>query len=76
MSFLERLVPAPLTSVALLLLWLLLSRSTSAGQFVMGLVLGLAVPHLTSELRPSRVRVRHPLLIARFVLKVGWDVVC
>ena len=35
-TFLERLVPAPLLSAALLALWLVLARSTSLGQVSSG----------------------------------------
>ncbi len=73
MSWLARLVPAPLASAALLALWLALARSVSAGQLVLGVVLALAVPLLTSRLR-TKSRVRRPLVVVRFVLTVGRDV--
>jgi multicomponent K+:H+ antiporter subunit E len=73
-NLLKKLVPAPLTSCALLALWLLLARSASVGQVLVGLVLALAVPVLTSNLRPTRVRVRRPLVVVRFVLRVARDV--
>jgi multicomponent K+:H+ antiporter subunit E len=71
---LKKLVPAPPTSAALLVLWLVLARSASAGQILLGLALALVVPLLTSKLRPTTVRVRRPLVAARFVLTVGYDV--
>ncbi len=74
MSFLERVLPAPLLSAALWALWLVLARSTSAGHIVLGLSLALAVPILTSKLRATKVRVRRPLVVARFILVVGRDV--
>lgn len=74
MTLLRRLVPAPLLSAALLALWLALARSTSAGQLLLGLALALAVPRLTAKLRLAAVRVRHPLVVARFILRVGGDV--
>jgi multicomponent K+:H+ antiporter subunit E len=74
MSSFRRLLPAPLTSAALLALWLVLARSVSAGQLLLGLALALAMPVLTSSLRPTTVRVRRPLVIVRFILKVGYDV--
>ena len=74
MTFLKKLAPAPLSSVALLVLWLALARSTSLGQVLVGLGLALAVPILTSNLRPTKVRVRRPLVVVRFVLRVGLDV--
>jgi multicomponent K+:H+ antiporter subunit E len=72
---LRKLAPAPLSSAALLVLWLALARSTSLGQVLVGLALALAVPILTSKLRITNVRVRRPLVIARFILRVGYDVV-
>ncbi len=74
MSVFTKLVPAPLMSAALLAMWLVLARSTSVGQILLGLSLALVVPFLTSRLRPTRVRVRHPLVVTRFILVVGYDV--
>lgn len=71
---LKRLVPAPLTSAALLALWVVLARTVSVGQLLLGLLLAFGVPILTSGLRPTKVRVRRPLVIARFILRVGYDV--
>lgn len=74
MTFLGKLVPAPLLSVALLALWLVLARSASLGQVLLGLALALAVPILTSSLRPTHVHVRRPLVAARFIVRVACDV--
>lgn len=68
-------MPDPLLSVALLVLWLLLARSTSPGQIVLGLGLAFAVPLMTARLRPTTFRVRRPLVVARFLATVGRDVV-
>jgi multicomponent K+:H+ antiporter subunit E len=73
-NFLQKLVPAPLTSAALLALWLVLARSASAGPLLVGLLLGLGLPLLTSSLRPTTVRVSRPLVVVRFILRVGRDV--
>jgi multicomponent K+:H+ antiporter subunit E len=70
----KKLVPAPLSSAALLVLWLVLARSTSLGQVLVGLVVALSVPLLTASLRPSVVSVRRPLVALRFVLAVSHDV--
>ena len=74
MTLLGKVVPAPLTSAALLALWLALARSASAGQLVLGIALALGVPLFTSGLRPTAVRVRRPLVVVRYVLTVGLDV--
>ncbi len=74
MILLRRLVPAPMLSAILLVLWLLLSRSWSSGHLLLGAVLGLAIPLLTTRLRLTRPRVRRPLVVARYVAVVVWDV--
>ena len=74
MTLLKKLVPAPLLSAALLALWLVLAREASVGQIALGLLLALVVPLLTAHLRPTKVRVRRPAVIARFILRVGYDV--
>jgi multicomponent K+:H+ antiporter subunit E len=61
-------------SSALFALWLLLARSVSAGQLLIALGLALALPLVTSKVRPH-VRVRRPWVIARFIATVGYDVV-
>lgn len=74
MTGLQRLVPAPVTSAALLGMWLALARGVSAGQVTLGLLLALIVPLLTVSLRPTTVRVKRPRVIVRFILTVGYDV--
>jgi multicomponent K+:H+ antiporter subunit E len=72
--FVQRLLPTPLLSAALLALWLALAREVTLGQVLLGLTLGIVVPIATAKLRPTPVRVRRPLTVARFILRVGHDV--
>ena len=74
MRLLRKLLPAPLTSAALFAVWLVLARSTSAGQLLIALGLAISVPMLTADLRPTRVRVRRPLVVLRYITMVGGDV--
>ena len=71
----KRILPTPLLSLALLALWLLLNRSLSAGNLILGTVLALAIPLLTAGLRPMRVRVRRPTMILRLAFNVMVDTV-
>ncbi len=71
----KRIVPAPLLSLALLGLWLLLNRSVSAGNLVLGGILALAIPLLTAGLRPLPVRIRRPGTVLRLALSVMADTV-
>ena len=69
----KRLVPAPLLSVLLFVLWLLLNRSLDTGQLLLALLLALVIPVLSSGLRPLPVRIRHPLVVLRLMLSVAAD---
>lgn len=71
----KRILPAPVLSLALLALWLLLNRSVSAGHIVLGGVLALAIPLLTAGLRPVPVRIRAPGAVLRLALTVMADTV-
>ncbi|MDR0182070.1 Na+/H+ antiporter subunit E [Lysobacter arvi] len=75
MTFLRRIVPLPGLSLALLALWLLLARSASAGQLALGLLVALAIPVLVAKFWPVTTRVRRPLTILRYALRVCGDVV-
>ncbi|AVS88225.1 Na+/H+ antiporter subunit E [Paracidovorax avenae] len=69
----KRLFPAPLLSVALAGMWLLLNHSVSAGQLILAAIVGVAIPLLTRGLRPVPVRVRRPGAILRLALSVMVD---
>jgi len=70
----KRLLPAPLLSASLFVLWLVLNQSVSAGHLLLAAVLSILVPRLTTRLRPGRPRVRRPGLLLRLILTVGIDV--
>ncbi|MFA7094908.1 MAG: Na+/H+ antiporter subunit E [Gammaproteobacteria bacterium] len=48
----KRWLPAPLTSAALLLTWLLLNQSVAPAHLLLGTLLAIAVPLLTRPLQP------------------------
>ncbi|WP_084360588.1 Na+/H+ antiporter subunit E [Hydrogenophaga palleronii] len=71
----RRLFPAPLLSLALIALWLVLNNSYGLGQWIMAVVLGVAVPLLTQSLRPTPVRFSHPWVAFKLFMSVGRDVI-
>ncbi len=71
----RRLLPAPLLSAALIVLWLVLNQSLSTGHLALAAVLGLGAPALLAPLRPARPRIRRPFTLARLILAVGHDVI-
>lgn len=69
----KRLLPSPLLSFFLFLLWLLLNQSVSAGNLLLAAILAILAPRLTIQLRPSPVRIRRPLSILKLVTLVTAD---
>lgn len=71
----RRWFPAPLLSVFLLALWLLLNQTVAFGQVLLGVALAIYGPYATAALRPTTARVRRPLAILRLLGRVGVDIV-
>lgn len=70
----KRLFPAPLLSLSLWALWLVLNLSVSPGNLILGALLGFLAPLLMAPLRPMPVRIRRPWTIIRLIGRVGIDV--
>ena len=71
----KKLLPAPLLTAALIVMWLVLNHSVSLGQIMLAVLFGVAAPALLAPLRPTRTRIRHPLTVLRLILVVGHDVI-
>jgi multicomponent K+:H+ antiporter subunit E len=63
----RRFLPHPLLTVTLVILWLLLVNQLSAGHVVLGALLGWLIPFATSSFWPEQIRIRHPLVLLRFL---------
>lgn len=72
---LTRLLPHPILSIALLLVWLGLVNTVSLGNILLGTFLGLVVPLITEPYWPDRPKIRKPLKIAEYMLVVLWDII-
>lgn len=71
----RRWFPAPLLSVFLLGLWLLLNQTFAPGHVLLGAALAIYAPIATASLRPTPVRVRRPLAVLRLLGRVAVDIV-
>jgi multicomponent K+:H+ antiporter subunit E len=83
-TLLQRCLPRPLSSALLVLTWLILTNSVTAGQVILAAALALTLPLLLQQLMhrqllrrslwtPSR-RIHRPLLLLRFSLTVLMDI--
>lgn len=71
----NRVIPTPLLSLGLFAMWLILVRTIEPGQLLLGLIVAIAAPLLLQRLRPRAGPLRHPLVLARLLLRVGADVI-
>lgn len=70
----SRVLPHPLLSLALLLMWLLLNASVAPATLFAGVVIGLIVPFSMKALQPERPRIRAPRAMMRLAGLVIVDI--
>jgi multicomponent K+:H+ antiporter subunit E len=73
MTLLRTILPAPITSGAVFVLWLVLARSAQVADVAFAVLLAFLVPIITSGLRIRGVVIRKPLAVVRFVAIVFVD---
>lgn len=72
---LRTLVPHPLLSLTLILVWLGLVNTFTLGNLILGAAFGLIIPMLTAAYWPNRPDIGRPLKIVEYFLIVIWDIV-
>ncbi len=71
----ERLVPHPLLSLTLTLVWLGLVNTFTLGNLILGVAIGLIVPMATAPYWPDRPKVGRPMKVVEYAVVVLWDIV-
>lgn len=69
------LLPHPLLTLLLALVWTLLQNEVSAGMVVFGLILGVIIPRITAVWWPERPRQIKVGRMIAYILLVMWDIV-
>ncbi|MFC3096097.1 Na+/H+ antiporter subunit E [Alteromonas sediminis] len=75
MSMLARLVPMPLHSFMLLIVWLMINASLSVGHILLGTLLGIIIPLLCAPLKVPQPSIKKPLKVVSYVLLVIKDII-
>jgi multicomponent K+:H+ antiporter subunit E len=70
-----KLFPRPLQSLILLVVWLLLNNSLSAGHIVLGSVLAILIPLLTRPMMEDHPVLKRPLLACKYALVLLKDII-
>ena len=72
----KRWLPQPLLSLFLWSVWLLLVNSLAPGQLLLGALLALTLPLLTSRFWPERPRSIHKTWkVLRYIVVLLWDII-
>lgn len=75
MSIMSRLVPMPLHSIMLLIVWLMINSTLSLGHIILGSILGICIPLLCGPLRVPQRTVKKPLKAVVYMAIVLKDVI-
>jgi len=68
-------LPAPILSLAVFVVWLLLVATVEPAHLLLAAVLALALPLVAQRLRNEHAHMQRPLVAARLGLRVLWDIV-
>ena len=71
----KRLLPHPVLSLLLVVVWCLLTNSLTLGTLVLAVILGLVVPALTAPYWPHRPATPKLFRLTGYVVLVIWDIV-
>ncbi|MBQ0749554.1 MAG: Na+/H+ antiporter subunit E [Roseovarius sp.] len=71
---LRKILPHPFLTLTLIVVWQMLVNKLTFGNLVLGTILGLVIPIITSPYWPNRPRLSSLPRIVEFVLVVLWDI--
>ncbi|KJS43257.1 Na+/H+ antiporter subunit E [Roseovarius sp. BRH_c41] len=71
---LRKILPHPFLTLALIVVWQMLVNKLTFGNLVLGTILGLIIPVITSPYWPNRPRLSSLPRIVEYVLIVLWDI--
>jgi multicomponent K+:H+ antiporter subunit E len=69
-----RLLPHPLLTLLLIVVWQMLVNEVTAGSMLLGAILGIVIPILTAPYWPDRPKLKRPLKVVEYFLIVLWDI--
>ena len=75
MSLLSRLMPMPVHSIMLLIVWLMLNTTVSLGHIILGSVLALIIPLLCAPLRVPQPKMKKPFKALVYIFVVLKDII-
>lgn len=74
LKMLKKILPHPILTVILLIVWLFLNNTIDIGHVVLGLILAIFIPWLTSAYWPEESCIKKPLILLKFLRVVLWHI--
>ena len=71
---LRKILPHPLLTFLLIVVWQMLVNKVTLGNLVLGAILGLIIPLVTAPYWPNRPKLRRLPQIVEYILIVLWDI--
>ena len=71
---LRKILPHPFLTLTLIVVWQMMVNKLTFGNLLLGTILGLIIPIITSPYLPNRPRLSSLPRIVEFVLVVLWDI--
>ena len=71
----RRLLPHPVLSIVVALVWMLLVNRFAWGSVVFAVIIGLLIPVMTAPYWPDPARIRSPGKILAYLAIVIWDII-
>ncbi len=71
----NKIIPHPILTVSLIIVWLLLNNTIAPGHIVLGTILAILIPWFTASFWEERVCAKNPLVFLKFVGVVLYDIV-
>lgn len=71
---LRRILPHPLLTLTLTIVWVLLNNAITPGAIVLGLILGVAIPLFTSSYWPATPSLKNYITLVEYCFVALWDI--
>ena len=71
---LRKILPHPLLTLLLIMVWQMLVNKLTLGNLVLGAILGVIIPLVTAPYWPNRPKLRSLPRIVEYILIVLWDI--
>jgi len=71
----SKLLPHPILSIVLLIVWLLLNNTIATGHIILGALLGIVIPWFTSSFWQDKICLSSPKSALKFIMIVIYDII-